>query len=552
MPSRSFLAKAGIPAVFITGVLVTAEVALRLLNKPFAPQAFWRRIDPGGEAFGLTRVPLRFDRESFWRRAAAPAQREPGEFLLLVLGDGEALGLRDGRTAWPDTLAHLLSLNETSRPLRVLNASEPGYSSLQGRRRFERLTGLRPELACFAFGPNDARRVRLSDAAYARRLEGLGPLGNSWLALQTAHFAWGWFASGPLTPRAEPEEFRLSTAAFVERARTARVVPVLVARGPAAYDEALEEVAVRAGVALIAPAEPGRIAEALLERLTEQGLVLSRRLRAAAVDLARAGDAEAELAAGWGPAEPGADGSGGRRFGREATLTLETLAGESGVGLDVTCSEGFVGRVQVAGGVSHDLSGCRGRQWRRFGIGDAVGERITLEFSADSASSHGLLVHAVRLVPSDEPASLANGRACAAELDLAEAEDRRPELGPGFWSREAWSDGRRGRWTAREASLCLGRQGAEGGLVVDVSLQNPDNVTACRIEANGVPVYGFRTRNGRHRYGIDIQRVAGQVVHVRLIVERTFVPVGSAGPSRDDRRLGLFLHSVRLAASEVP
>jgi hypothetical protein len=501
----------------------------------------------------LARVPVRFDPVSFWRvTQAAPVRRDPGEFLVLVLGDGEALGLGEARAAWPDTLAYLIGLNETARPVRVVNASEPGYSSLQGRRRFEWLSGLRPDVACFAFGRNDVHSVRLSDLQYARRLDGLGPFARSWLALHAAHAAWGWLAPEPRAPRVSVDEFRSNALAFIERARAAGATPVLVARGPEPYDTAIEAVGERNAVTLIQASEPGGLADALLGRLTDQGLVLSRRRRAADVELGWATSAQPELVEGWGAAEAGPDGASGRRLAREASLSLERLAGEWGIALDVSCADDFAGRVEVAGGASHDLSDCRGREWRRFGIGEVAGERVSVRFVAEGRGGGQLLLHAVRLVPSDEPARIAKGTPYAPELDLAEADDGRPELGPGFWPRESWSDGRRGRWTAREASLCLGRRGAERGLVVDVSLQNPDNLTACRIEANGVPVYAFRTRNGRHRYGIDIQRVAGRVVHVRMVVERTFVPGAAPRAPRDDRALGLFVHSVRLAASEVP
>ena len=553
MPSRSFLAKAVVLAVFTAGVALMGEVGLRLLNQPFGPPTFWRRNDPAWEVDGLARVPVRFDPASFWRHTkAAPVRRDPDELLVLVLGDGEALGLAETRAAWPDTLAHLVGLNETARPVRVVNASEPGYSSLQGRRRLEWLSGLRPDIACFAFGRNDAHSVRLPDLQYARRLDGLGRFARSWLALHAAHLAWGWLAPEARVPRVSVDEFRSNALAFIERARGAGAVPVLVARGPEPYDTVLEALAARDAVALIEASEPAGIADALLDRLMDQGLVLSRRRRAADVELGWASSAQPELVEGWGPAEAGPGGASGRRLAREASLSLERLAGEWGIAVDVTCAEDFAGRVEVAGGASHDLSDCRGREWRRFEIGEVAGERVSVRFVAEGRGSGGLLVHAVRLVPSDEPARIAIGAPYTPELDLTEADDGRPELGPGFWPRETWSDGRRGRWTAREASLCLGRRGAERGLVIDVSLQNPDNVTACRIEANGIPVYAFRTRNGRHRYGIEIQRVAGRVIHVRLVVERTFVPGAAPGAPRDDRALGLFVHSVRLAASEVP
>ena len=89
---------------------------------------------------------------------------------------------------------------------------------------------------------------------------------------------------------------------------------------------------------------------------------------------------------------------------------------------------------------------------------------------------------------------------------------------------------------------------AEGGLLLEVTLQNPGNATSCRIEINGVPVYAFTSANGRHRYGVDIEPLPGRRLRVRLIAERTFVPGGGG----DDRPLGLFVHNVRLARSAIP
>jgi hypothetical protein len=284
-------------------------------------------------------VPVRFDPASFWRHTkAAPVRRDPDELLVLVLGDGETLGLGETRAAWPDTLAHLVGLNETARPVRVVNASEPGYSSLQGRRRLEWLSGLRPDIACFAFGRNDAHSVRLPDLQYARRLDGLGRFARSWLALHAAHLAWGWLAPEARVPRVSVDEFRSNALAFIERARGAGAVPVLVARGPEPYDTVLEALAARDAVALIEASEPAGIADALLDRSLDQGLVLSRRRRAADVELGWASSAQPELVEGWGPAEAGPDGASGcraQRRRRSRTTCRECIA------VDVTCAENF-------------------------------------------------------------------------------------------------------------------------------------------------------------------------------------------------------------------
>lgn len=549
MAGRSLIIRAGFAVGSLAGLLAAGEVGLRLLQRPFAPGAFQaRNAAQASRADGLAGAPLSFDPALFWRRAGAPPiRRGPSEFLLLVLGDERALGPTDTRGSWPEQLAYLAGLTESSRAVRVLSAAEPGYSSLQGVRRFAQLGDLRPDAVCFAFGANDAQRALTPDAAYARRLESLGPLSTSWLALHAAHAAWAWSAPKAMAPRVPVSEFRSHAEAFVERARALGATPILIAGGPTAYDAALESVGARANVGVLAESDPTGLAESLLDLLASEGIVLSRRRRAAEVEFTGNSEARPELAGGWLSAEARGGGAWGRSLEREARLTLEKLALERGVALDVTCPEGFAGRVEMDGGDSHDLSDCRGREWRRFRLGTTDGDRIGMRFVDAGRSDPGLLVHSVRLVPSDVEARIASDGPYASDLDLAEATDERAELGPGFWQHETWSDGREGRWTAREASFWLARRDAERGLILDVSLQRPDNVTSCRIEANGVPVYAFQTRNGRHRFGIDIQRVAGPVLHVRLLVDRTFVPGHG-----DDRALGVFVHSARLASSELP
>jgi hypothetical protein len=159
-----------------------------------------------------------------------------------------------------------------------------------------------------------------------------------------------------------------------------------------------------------------------------------------------------------------------------------------------------------------------------------------------------LFVHGVWLTPSGETNEHASDPLYASMLDLQDADDGRPELGAGWWSRETWPDGRRGRWTSREASVYLERRGTESGLLLEATLENPANATSCRIEVNGDPVYAFTSANGRHRYGVDIERVRGRRLWVRLVVERTYVP----GAANDSRSLGVFVHSVRLARSALP
>lgn len=555
MPSRSFLVKAGAPLVFLAGTLAMGEVGLRLLNRPFDPATFQSRNDAAWEGERIAGR-LSFDERRFWRSGGntAPRSVEPDEAVILLLADGDALASRDGSLPWPRLLEQLLDLNETTRKLRIVNRAQPGYSSLQARRLLEEHSG-QLALVIVALGANDAHLVRIDDASYARRLGGLGRLSRSWLALRAFHRLWPLAAADAAVPRVPPERFETELEAIVAESREAGAELILLEPRAAAadYSRVLGRLAQRQRAPLLeAAADPLSRAEAVLGDLAARGWLRSGYRRSAELNLA-SGELALGLLAGWGPVERGADGRAGRRAAGEAGLELERRCDESGLLFDLTCDAASTTAIDVNGELVGHIEGCRGRRLVRFGLPAAPDPRLTVRLAAARGTESGPLVHAVRLSVSDEPLELARtSRVYASAVDPGDTSDARPELGPGWWSREVWSDGRRGRWTSREASLYLERAASEAGLLVEASLQNPANRTACRIEANGVPVYAFTSANGRHRYGVDIRRVPGRLVHVRFVVERTFVPAADAGRLGDERTLGVFVHSVRLAGSALP
>jgi hypothetical protein len=144
------------------------------------------------------------------------------------------------------------------------------------------------------------------------------------------------------------------------------------------------------------------------------------------------------------------------------------------------------------------------------------------------------------------------GARLASGVELGVVADDRPELGPGWWLRESWPDGRRGRWTKGAAVLFLERGGDEGALLIDVSCLHPSGLTAAEVRVNGTPVYRFTTRNGRLRRVLDVGHVHGRRLTVRLAVERPFVPRRSDAASADERLLGLFVHRVALLPGGRP
>jgi lysophospholipase L1-like esterase len=92
-----------------------------------------------------------------------PVARLPGEIRVLCLGDSVTfgLGLYRGDT-WPDRLAEELRERAPGRPVRVVNAGVPGWSSYQGMRLLQRLRarGVDPDVIVFWFGMNDAKPAR--------------------------------------------------------------------------------------------------------------------------------------------------------------------------------------------------------------------------------------------------------------------------------------------------------------------------------------------------------------------------------------------------------
>jgi hypothetical protein len=164
----------------------------------------------------------------------------------------------------------------------------------------------------------------------------------------------------------------------------------------------------------------------------------------------------------------------------------------------------------------------------------------------------GLFLHWVGLVQAASPLPRDGSRfLCAPAVEPGEAEDERPELASGFWPREAWPDGS-GRWTGAEATALLDRRGAEGALLLDLSLQSPRGANRARIEANGELLLDLEAPNGRVRRWLDVRRVPGQRIAVQLIVDSAFVPRDEDPRNPDARRLGLFLRSLRLADAPHP
>jgi lysophospholipase L1-like esterase len=127
------------------------------LNDPLAfsklfiadPLLFWR-LRP---ETALSEEGIRVNRLGL-RGAEIEADKTPGVFRVLCLGDSVTFGfkVRDAES-YPARLQVLLRID---RPVEVLNAGVPGYSSLQGARYLKRdLLRLKSDLIVVGFGRND-------------------------------------------------------------------------------------------------------------------------------------------------------------------------------------------------------------------------------------------------------------------------------------------------------------------------------------------------------------------------------------------------------------
>jgi arabinofuranosyltransferase len=149
------------------------------------------------------------------------------------------------------------------------------------------------------------------------------------------------------------------------------------------------------------------------------------------------------------------------------------------------------------------------------------------------------------------PWSTAGRARLASGIDLGTADDHRFELGPGWYARERWGVAS-GRWSGPEARVTLERRGEESGVLVDLFCPPGGGPLRGRLEVNGRALSELPARAGRHRILLDLASVPERRVEVRLRVEDTFVPRERDLREPDARRLGVFVHEVRLTDRAQP
>lgn len=161
--------------------LLCAELGLRAagLRPPYLPDEIggWRALPEQRAALVRTREGpgFRLSTNAEGLRTALPAARQPGRPRVAILGDSIAFGwgVDDG-----DTLADgaLRAWSAAGRPeLELLNAAQPGYSSVQAARLFEGVvSAYEPDLTVLFLPMHDHNLSLISDAEHLRG--GRGPL----------------------------------------------------------------------------------------------------------------------------------------------------------------------------------------------------------------------------------------------------------------------------------------------------------------------------------------------------------------------------------------
>ena len=533
-----------------------------------------------------------------YRGALIPQDKPANTCIIVAVGDSNTLGPLNTTDHWPGFLQDLVALNRSQRSIQIVNAGVYGYTSFQGLRRFEQVARYPVDLVYFSFGANDAQPVRTSDAEYAARIDRW----RRWqwlramplLAQLTMNAMEGMRPSPLRTHRVPPREYEKNLEQFVAEARARNIRPVLLTRpfvGSSSdpdfwmtyapeYNELTRQVARQQGVDIVDVYEDFRdspelftdslhlsrlgnlrMAEKLLAHLKTLDVVETADVDSSygtKIDIGRDDHRRRELGTGWWAAETRPNGLVGRWTGGEALLFLERQSNESHLMIDLTNESPIpisIGRVEVNGVTVDEFQDRKGRHRQLVDISGIPGKKITVRFVVDPTyvpRDHqpndrdwrplGVFVHSVGLL---------NGT-IAADVDLGTTEDGQPELGPGWWGREVWPDGRTGRWTQREANVVLERQEDEKGLSVDLSFESPSNRTEGHIDVNGMRADNFSGPNGRQTRLLDISNVPGRRIEVRLVADHPQTErTDGRNPTllQEPRSLGVFVHNVRLVPS---
>lgn len=133
--------RTGIPLYDEDGLLKEGEpVRVRLFQ--YDRELFWKPIPDTGFTNGA----------GFRGREEISPVKGPGTIRIGILGDSCSFL---GEVTYPEVLQELLSEKFPSKKFEVINASVPGYTSYQGKKRLEDILPFHPDYVCVYFGWND-------------------------------------------------------------------------------------------------------------------------------------------------------------------------------------------------------------------------------------------------------------------------------------------------------------------------------------------------------------------------------------------------------------
>ena len=144
---------------------------------------------------------------------------------ILILGDSCSFL---GRRLYPNVLHERLARNFPDVPFEIINASVPGYTSFQGRKRLEQLLEYRPHYACIYFGWNDHW---ILPSGYSDQFH--YDLIHSFKLVQLAKILWA-RVMDVRDYRVPLNDYESNLAAMVDQLHANRVIPILIG-APAGY-----------------------------------------------------------------------------------------------------------------------------------------------------------------------------------------------------------------------------------------------------------------------------------------------------------------------------
>jgi lysophospholipase L1-like esterase len=179
-PLKQLLIRAGLVAAFTIVGLMISELLLRAAGYHYTPlridvqyKSDWRDYHVFEDTSFVS------DSYLIWRPKASAAvfnsqgyrgreleaDKKPGSIRIFTVGDSNTLGWGEQNGPnWPLYLDELLQRADSRTT--VVNAGVWGYSSFQGRRRFEEVLRFQPDIVFISFGSNDAHRVTISDSDF--------------------------------------------------------------------------------------------------------------------------------------------------------------------------------------------------------------------------------------------------------------------------------------------------------------------------------------------------------------------------------------------------